>query len=70
MLRMGFPRNIYLEILIFLQFPVLKAKRIMVPEHSNHAKENELFDAKPHVDASHDHLVQMVMELIIETVLN
>ena len=37
--------------------------KIMVPEYDNHAKENELFDVKLHVDATHDQLVQMVTGL-------
>ena len=39
------------------------SSKIMVPEHDNHAKENKLFDAKPHVDTTHDQLVQMVTGL-------
>ena len=33
---------------------------------ANHAKENGLFDGKPHVDATHDQLVLMVMELNLQ----
>lgn len=43
-----------------------RSSRIMVLEHANHAKENEFFDAKPHVDAIQDQLVQMVMELSLQ----
>ncbi|RVW37808.1 hypothetical protein CK203_087892 [Vitis vinifera] len=40
--------------------------KIIVPEHDNHAKENELFDAKPNVDTTHDQLVQMVAGLSLQ----
>ncbi|KAL6316994.1 hypothetical protein AAG906_026689 [Vitis piasezkii] len=40
--------------------------KIIVPEHDNHTKENELFDAKPHVDTTHDQLVQMVAGLSLQ----
>lgn len=33
---------------------------------ANYAKENGLFDGKPHVDATHDQLVLMVMELNLQ----
>ena len=42
------------------------SSKIMVPEYDNHAKENELFDVKLHVDATHDQLVQMVTGLSLQ----
>lgn len=33
---------------------------------ANHAKENGLFNGKPHIDATHDQLVQMVVELNLQ----
>lgn len=42
------------------------SSEIMVSEYDNHIKENELFEAKSHVDTTHEQLIQMVTRLSLQ----